>query len=52
MKQKTHSWAIDFVMNSKNEGAWAVSGDFKDASKIFDNKEGSLVSRSVEEGVV
>jgi carbamate kinase len=44
--------AIDFVHNSKVEGAWAAIGDLKDASKIFSNEEGTLVKEDVEEGVV
>lgn len=44
--------AIDFVQNSKKDGAWAAIGDLKDASKIFSNEEGTLVSEDVEEGVV
>lgn len=44
--------AIDFVTNSKKEGAWAAIGDLRDASKIFSNEEGTLVKVDVEEGVV
>lgn len=44
--------AIDFVTNSKKEGAWAAIGDLKDAAKIFSNEEGTLVSEDVDEGVV
>ena len=44
--------AIDFVQNSKKDGVWAAIGDLKDASKIFSNEEGTLVSDDVEEGVV
>lgn len=45
--------AIDFVTNSKNPNAWAAIGDLKDASKIFTNEEGTLVTKDVKgEGVV
>lgn len=44
--------AIDFVQNSKKDGAWAAIGDLKDASKIFSNEEGTVVREDVEEGVV
>lgn len=44
--------AIDFVQNSKREGAWAAIGDLKDAAKIFNNEEGTLVREDIEEGVV
>lgn len=44
--------AIDFVQNSKKEGAWAAIGDLKDAAKIFNNEEGTIVREDVEEGVV
>ena len=40
--------AIDFVTNSKKEGAWAAIGDLKDASKIFDNVEGTVVKEDDE----
>ena len=35
--------AIDFVTKSKKEGAWAAIGDLKDASKIADNAEGTVI---------
>ena len=35
--------AIDFVHDSKRPGAWAAIGDLKDAAKIFDNGEGTLI---------
>lgn len=44
--------AIDFVQNSKREGAWAAIGDLKDASKIFSNAEGTVVTDDCEEGVI
>ena len=44
--------AIDFVSNSKVDGAWAAIGDLKDAAKIFSNEEGTVVREDVEEGVV
>lgn len=44
--------AIDFVQNSKKEGAWAAIGDLKDVSKILSNEEGTVVRDDVEEGVV
>ena len=45
--------AIDFVTNSNNPNAWAAIGDLKDASKIFSNEEGTLVTADVKgEGVV
>ena len=46
--------AIDFVQNSKKEGAWAAIGDLRDASKMFTNEEGTLIKKdvSVSEGVV
>ena len=46
--------AIDFVQNSKKEGAWAAIGDLRDASKMFTNEEGTLIKKdvSVIEGVV
>ena len=45
--------AIDFVNNSKNPDAWAAIGDLRDASKIFENEEGTLVMKDVKgEGVV
>ena len=45
--------AIDFVVNSKKPGVWAAIGDLKDASKIFSNEEGTLVTADVKgEGVV
>lgn len=45
--------AIDFVNNSKNPNAWAAIGDLKDAAKIFNNEEGTLVMKDVKgEGVV
>lgn len=46
--------AIDFVQNSKKEGAWAAIGDLRDASKMFTNEEGTLIKKnvSVAEGVV
>ena len=45
--------AIDFVTNAKNPNAWAAIGDLKDASKIFTNEEGTLVTMDVKgEGVV
>mmetsp|Transcript_326 Transcript_326/g.734 ORF Transcript_326/g.734 Transcript_326/m.734 type:complete len:310 (-) Transcript_326:210-1139(-) len=44
--------AIDFVHDSKRPGAWAAIGDLKDAAKIFDNEEGTLIKEDVEEGVV
>lgn len=44
--------AIDFVHNSKKEGAWAAIGDLKDAGKIFNNEQGTVVKEDVPEGVV
>eukprot|EP00984_Skeletonema_dohrnii_P015248 scaffold6547_cov141-Skeletonema_dohrnii-CCMP3373.AAC.1 len=45
--------AIDFVNNSKSPNAWAAIGDLRDASKIFNNEEGTLVMKDVKgEGVV
>jgi carbamate kinase len=46
--------AIDFVQNSKKEGAWAAIGDLRDASKMFTNEEGTLIKKDVRvaEGVV
>lgn len=44
--------AIDFVQNSKKKGTWAAIGDLRDAAKIFDNEEGTIVKEDVEEGVV
>eukprot|EP00804_Cyclotella_cryptica_P014495 CCRYP_004810-RA/>CCRYP_004810-RA protein AED:0.12 eAED:0.12 QI:169/1/1/1/1/1/4/291/362 len=44
--------AIDFVSNSKKKGVWAAIGDLKDAAKIFNNEEGTVVREDVEEGVV
>jgi carbamate kinase len=45
--------AIDFVMNSNKDGAWAAIGDLRDASKIFGNEEGTLIKKfSHSNGVV
>ena len=44
--------AIDFVQNSKNPNAWAAIGDLKDAAKILDGLEGTLVKDDVPTGVV
>jgi len=44
--------AIDFVQGSERPGAWAAIGDLRDAAKIFDNEEGTIVREDVEEGVV
>ena len=46
--------AIDFVQNSRKEGAWAAIGDLRDASKMFTNEEGTLIKKDVKvaEGVV
>ena len=44
--------AIDFVQNSKVEGAWAAIGDLRDANKIMSGEEGTLVREDVDEGVI
>jgi carbamate kinase len=44
--------AISFVQNAKSPNAWAAIGDLKDAAKIFDNQEGTIIRNDVEGGVV
>jgi carbamate kinase len=45
--------AIDFVMQSNKEDAWAAIGDLRDAGKIFGNEEGTLIKKfSHSNGVV
>jgi len=44
--------AIGFVQNSKKSGVWAAIGDLKDADKIFDNEEGTLIKSHVPDSVV
>lgn len=44
--------AIDFVENSKKQGVWAAIGDLKDAAKILEGVEGTVVRQDIEHGVV
>jgi carbamate kinase len=44
--------AISFVENSKSPNAWAAIGDLRDANKIVDNQEGTIIKHDVEHGVV
>lgn len=46
--------AIDFVLHSKHDHAWAAVGDLRDAAKLLDNEEGTLIKKDVPmaEGVV
>mmetsp|Transcript_44314 Transcript_44314/g.134986 ORF Transcript_44314/g.134986 Transcript_44314/m.134986 type:complete len:361 (-) Transcript_44314:494-1576(-) len=45
--------AINFVHDSKKEGAWAAIGDLRDVAKIMSNEEGTIIKYSdVDGGVV
>jgi carbamate kinase len=44
--------AIRFVEKSTNPDAWAAIGDLKDAAKIANNEEGTIVRKSVEGNVI
>ena len=46
--------AIDFVQNSESPNAWAAIGDLRDAAKIVNNEEGTMVRQdaSCRSGVV
>ena len=44
--------AIQFVQNSPSPTAWAAIGDLKDAAKVVDHEEGTLIKKHVEGGVI
>ena len=45
--------AIDFVQNSKNpDKVYAAIGDLKDAAKIIDNEEGTIIKQTVPNSVI
>mmetsp|Transcript_14483 Transcript_14483/g.21268 ORF Transcript_14483/g.21268 Transcript_14483/m.21268 type:complete len:363 (-) Transcript_14483:98-1186(-) len=43
---------VDFVNNAESDTAWAAVGDLKDASKLLNNDEGTIVKHDVDGGVV
>jgi len=45
--------AIDFITKSKDpKNVWAAIGDLKDADKIFNNEEGTIIKEDVSGNVV
>jgi carbamate kinase len=44
--------AIKFVENSTKKNVWAAIGDLKDAAKIANNEEGTLIRKNVEGNVI